>query len=55
MWSKLQKKYNISRNKIYAALTGKRRPEGSQYQQRRKQTPIAETTTSMSHSETVHD
>ena len=25
-WSKLQKKYNVSRNKIYAALTGKRRP-----------------------------
>ena len=30
-WSKLQKKYNVSRNKIYAALTGKRRPGGSQY------------------------
>ena len=31
LWSKLQKKYNVSRNKIYAALTGKRRPRGSQY------------------------
>ena len=35
-WSKLQKKYNVSQNKIYAALTGKRRPRDSQYQQRRK-------------------
>ena len=54
-WSKLQKKYNVSRNKIYVALTGKRRPRGSQYQQRRKQTSIAKTTTSTSHSETVND
>ena len=30
-WSKLQKKYNLSRNKIYSALKGKRRPGGSQY------------------------
>ena len=30
-WSKLQKKYNISRNKIYTALKGKGRPRGSQY------------------------
>ena len=35
-WSKLQKKYNLSRNKIYSALKGKRRPRGSQYQQKRK-------------------
>ena len=33
-WSKLQKKYNVSRNKIYAALEGKGRPGGSQYQQK---------------------
>ena len=33
-WSKLQKKYNLSKNKIYSALKGKRRPRGSQYQQR---------------------
>ena len=26
-WSKLQKKYNLSKNKIYSALKGKRRPE----------------------------
>ena len=54
-WSKLQKKYNGSRNKIYAAPKGKRRPRGSQYQQRRKQTIKAETTASTSHSETVND
>ena len=30
-WSKLQKKYNLSKNKIYSALKGKRRPRGSQY------------------------
>ena len=30
-WSKLQKKYNLSKNKIYSALKGKRRPGGSQY------------------------
>ena len=36
-WSKLQKKYNLSKNKIYSALKGKRRPRGSQYQQKKKQ------------------
>ena len=30
-WSKLQKKYNLSKNKIYSALKGKRRPGGSQF------------------------
>ena len=35
-WSKLQKKYNVSQNKIYAALKGKGRPRGSQYQQKGK-------------------
>ena len=30
-WSKLQKKYSLSKNKIYSALKGKRRPGGSQY------------------------
>ena len=30
-WSKLQNKYNLSKNKIYSALKGKRRPGGSQY------------------------
>ena len=45
-WSKLQKKYSLSKNKIYSALKGKRRPRGSQYQQKRKQTRQLETTTS---------
>ena len=54
-WSKLQKKYNISRNKIYAALKGKGRPRGSQYQQKRKQMVKPETTASTSHSKTVND
>ena len=44
-WSKLQKKYNFSRNKIYAALKGKGRPGGSQYWQRRKQKVKTEATT----------
>ena len=35
-WSKLQNKYNLSKNKIYSALKGKRRAGGSQYQQRKK-------------------
>ena len=35
-WSKLQKKYSISKNKIYSALKGKRRPGGLQYQQKKK-------------------
>ena len=54
-WSKMQKKYNVSRNKIYAALKGKGRPRGSQYQQKRKQMVKPETTASTSPSETVND
>ena len=44
--SKLQKKYNLSKNKIYSALKGKRRPGGSQYWQKRKQTAKLKSTTS---------
>ena len=33
-WSKLQKKYHVSRNKIYTAIKGKGRPRGSQYRQK---------------------
>ena len=55
LWSKLQKKYNVSRNKIYAALKGIGRPRGSQYGQRRKQAVKTETMALMSHSETVND
>ena len=35
-WSKLQKKYNVSKNKVYATLKGKGRPGGSQYCIRRR-------------------
>ena len=45
-WSKLQKKYGLSKNKIYSALKGKRRPGGSQYWQKRKQTMKLKSTTS---------
>ena len=33
-WSKLPKKYNVSRNKIYTALKGKGRPGGSSIDKR---------------------
>ena len=49
-WSKLQKKYNISRNKVYAALKGKGRPRDSQCRQKKKHVVRMEATTS--HSET---
>ena len=45
-WSKLQKKYNLSKNKIYSALKGKRRPGGSQYWQKKKQSAKPKSTTS---------
>ena len=32
--SKLQKKYNVSRDKVYNAIKGRRRPGGSKYQQK---------------------
>ena len=52
--SKLQKKYNISRNKAYATLKGKGRPGGSQYHQKKKKQRIkVEATTS--HSNTLND
>ena len=54
-WSKLQKKYNVSRNKICAALKGKRRPRGSQYRQKKKQKVKPEAAATTSHSETVND
>ena len=30
-WSKLQKKYQVSRDKVYTAIKGKRKPGGSRY------------------------
>ena len=47
-WSKLQHKYNVSLNIVYTALTGKRRPRGSQYQQKRKQSTKKGTATTVS-------
>ena len=35
-WSKLQEKYHFSRDKVYTAVKGKKRPGGSQYQQKNK-------------------
>ena len=35
-WSKLQKKYHVSRNKIYTIIKGKGSPGGSQYRQKRQ-------------------
>ena len=35
-WNQLQKKYKVSRDTVYTALKGKRRPGGSQYRQRKK-------------------
>ena len=52
-WSKLQKKYNVSKNKVYAALKGKGRPGGSQYHQKKKQRIKVEAMTS--HSDTLND
>ena len=52
-WSKLQKKYNISKNKVYATLKAKGRPGGSQYRQKKKQRIKVEATTS--HSDTLND
>ena len=51
-WSKLQKKYSLSKNKICSALKGKRRPRGLQYQQKRKQARKLDTTTTYTSSET---
>ena len=51
----MQKKYNISRNKIYATLKGKGRPRGSQYRQKKKQMIKPELTASIFHSKTVND
>ena len=53
--SKLQKKYNISRNKSYAALKEKGRPGGSQYWQRGKQVVKAGATALTFHSENVNN
>ena len=50
-WSKLQKKYSVTRGRIYSALKGKRMPGGSQYRQLKKRARKLETTTSITSSE----
>ena len=52
-WSKLQKKYNISGNKIYTAIKGKGKPGGSKYRQKKKKLIKPKTVASTSHSESV--
>ena len=44
-WSRLQKKYSLTKGRIYTALKGKRRPGGLQYQQMKKCGRKLETTT----------
>ena len=50
-WCKLQKKYGVTRGRIYSALKGKKMPGGSQYRQLRKCARKLETTTSSTNSE----
>ena len=54
-WSKLQHKYNVSHNTIYTALTGKGRPGGSQYQQKRKWSAKQEATATTSSHKTINN
>ena len=50
-WSKLQKKYNVGRGRIYSILKGKSMPGGSQYRQWKKRAQKLETTTSSTSAE----
>ena len=52
-WSKLQKKYNLTKGRIYTTLKGKRRPGGSQYQQMKKHARKLETSTLFTSSEST--
>ena len=54
-WSKLQRKYNVSQNKIYTALKGKGRPGGTKYRQKKKKMIKPKSTASTFHSKTVND
>ena len=51
-WSKLQKRYGLTKGRIYTTLKGKRRPRGSQYRQMKKHERKLETTTFFTSSET---
>ena len=52
-WSKLQKKYNVGRGRIYSILKGKSMPRGSQYRQQKRRARKLETTTSLTSSELI--
>ena len=52
-WSKLQKKYSLTKGRIYTALKGKRRLGGLQYRQMKKCARKLETTTSFTSSEST--
>ena len=54
-WSKLQKKYNVSRNKIYTTIKRKRRPTGSQYRQKKKKLIQPEAIALTLHSESIDE
>ena len=54
-WSKLQKKFHVSRNKIYTIIKGRGRPGGSQYRQKKKKPVNPEATVSNLHSESVNE
>ena len=54
-WSKLQQKYNVTRNTVYTALNGKGRPSGSQYQQKRKRSTKKETIATMSSCQIINN
>ena len=56
-WSKLQKKYHVSRNKIYSTIKGKERPRGFQYRQKKqmKKAIKPESTVSTPPSESVNE
>ena len=51
-WSKLQKKYSLTKGRLYTALKGKRGPRGLQYQHMKKCARKLDTTTSFTNSET---
>ena len=42
-WSQLQMKYKVSRDTVYTAITGKRRPRGLQYRQKKLKQEVAST------------
>ena len=52
-WSRLQQKYNMLCNTVYTVLKGKGRPDGLQYQQKRKRASKQETIATTSSCQTL--